>query len=502
MYSQEQIKEIVKQAEEKVALLLKHGDYKEAELILGQLLKVDPGNAEAQMLLGLSRYHRGKNFEAIPCFEQLLANDSSNADAHNNIALCYAGTGKTEKAQFHISRAIELDPENPHYKGNQGLILRQMNDLEGAIIAFHESLALKNDNPRTWTNLGSAYGHLKNITKARECFEKAITLDPTFHSTWVDLAHTYFLEERWEEGFSLYEHRSDYFGPSLYFRRIFPKDKQLTQAAAQDLEGKTVVIYCEQGAGDLIHFCRFIPVLQSRRCTVYFHPYETSNSGKMVSELLKRNFPNLIIDTPKEYDYHCSLLSLPYLLEIKVMPQTKGYLRASKQANLKKYDGLFKIGITWAGSPLHPNDQHRSLPLRMFKPLHDLPGVKLFSLQKDLSLRAYSNHPEPVDLAAGCSDMKVVDMSEIIQTFDDTAAIVEALDLVITVDTSLLHLSGALGQRTWGLIPFNPDWRWGLEKDTTIWYPHVKLFRQKTFGDWDGVFDNLRGELHAYLLSN
>jgi tetratricopeptide (TPR) repeat protein len=500
MYSTEEINGVIKQAIEKASLLLHAKKYKEAELILGQLIKVDDGNEDAWMLLGLTRYYRGRATDAVPCFERLLADNPKNADAHNNLSLCYSSVSDIGKAHQHLGEAIAIDPKNPNYWSNYGLLLRQMGDLEGAVAAFKKSLAIDEKSPYTWANLGSTYGHFKDIPQARECFQKSVAVDPQCYTSWVELSHTYFLEENWDEGWGLYENRLKYFGPMNYFRQFYPKDKELTRDA--DLAGKTVVLYCEQGVGDLIHFCRFIPDLQARGCKVVLHPYEESNAGKLISGLLSYNFPTLVIGKPPEYDYHCSIISLPYLLQLPIRPQTEAYLKPSKTANLDKYKDVFKIGITWAGSPLHPNDQLRSLPLRLFKETHDLPGVKLFNLQKDLDFRAYSNRPEPVDLCAGCDDMRIVDMSEYLKTFDDTAAVVQALDLVVTVDTALLHLAGALGQTTWGLIPYNPDWRWGLEKDTTVWYPKVKLFRQKTFDDWAPVFEDVKKELNAHLLSN
>jgi hypothetical protein len=184
-----------------------------------------------------------------------------------------------------------------------------------------------------------------------------------------------------------------------------------------------------------------------------------------------------------EYDIQSSLLSLPYMLmqqSLESSVPSAPYLTIKKKASLENYSNYYKIGIVWAGSPLHPNDANRSCYLNKFKPIHDLPGVKLFSLQKDTRKRVYIDQPDHlIDYACGCEDMSIVDMSEHMGSFEETGAIINELDLVVTVDTSVAHLAGAIGKEVWTMIPWNPDWRWKIKGEKTDWYPSMRLFRQE-----------------------
>jgi hypothetical protein len=193
------------------------------------------------------------------------------------------------------------------------------------------------------------------------------------------------------------------------------------------------------------------------------------------------------------HDCHCSIMSLPYLLGKRI--PTERYLVSLKQIDLGGYSDSFKIGIVWAGNPQHPNDAKRSCRLANFRGIHDLPSVKLFSLVKDTRPRIYRLNPNPIDLTDGTDDMKIVDMAPLMNTFADTAAIINSLDLVISVDTAVLHLAGAMGKPTWALLPWSCDWRWLQSGNETIWYPSVRIFRQTQPGDWNSVFSQLEKEI-------
>jgi hypothetical protein len=246
-------------------------------------------------------------------------------------------------------------------------------------------------------------------------------------------------------------------------------------------------LYCEQGIGDLIQFFRFIPLLKDKNICIAV--------PESLQSLIKQNIDATIktVFSPEEYDYHCSMISLPFLLGDNEY-HAVAYLHCEKKANLENYSEL-KIGIAWAGNPQHPGDRTRSCKLEYFKKLQDIPNVKLFSLQKETSPRKYMGEQKEIDLTANCEGMGVVDLSAFINNFEDTASFINAMDLVISVDTSILHLAGALGKKTWALIPYNPDWRWGIESDTTQWYQNMKLYRQGNSSDWNDVFAKIVGDL-------
>ena len=262
-------------------------------------------------------------------------------------------------------------------------------------------------------------------------------------------------------------------------------------------------MYCEQGTGDMIQFVRYVPRLTAMEANVILDVPPSL-------ETLFTPFGKTRIEYRDEpYDYHCSILSLIYLLNIPQGEYAENvpYLEAQPLLDMTDYASNFKIGIVWAGNPGHPNDINRSCHLSLFRKIANLPNVKLFSLQKETSKRVYSSNPNnQIDLSDNCDDLKVVDMADFLIDYKATASVVNEMDLIITVDTSVLHLAGALGKETWGLIPYNPDWRWQASGSTNVWYPSVILYRQQVPGDWESVFEKIYQDLrvlyHENLLSN
>lgn len=480
------INELVENALEKAFSLMQNDNLQDAEVLLQQLLRVDKKNIRGMQLLGLIKHKQRAYGEAIVLFAKALQIDSNNAENHNNISLAYACMGFIDKAIFHIRKAIELNPNNNHYHSNYGLHCRQKGDIQKAIECFEKSIAIKSDF-YAWGNLGAIYGVLKDLTKAEMCFKEAIVLNPEYHASYVDLAHVYFLQGKYYDAWPLYEHRLECFPPALMFKNVYPESKQWH--GKQSLQGKKIVLYCEQGIGDFIHFFRFVNLLQH-----HFKPAAIGiHTPVGLQSLIKQNTTAEIkeIFTPEEYDYHCSMVSLPYFLGVDSSPIP--YIHCEKKANLNNYPE-FKIGITWAGNPQHPSDRTRSCKLEYFKKIMG-ENVKLFSLQKETSPRKYAKENKIIDLTENCEGMGIVDLSEHINNFEDTASFINAMDLIISVDTAVLHLAGALGKKTWAILPYNPDWRWGIEGDTTHWYPTIKLYRQNTLSNWDNVFSQMSSNL-------
>ena len=483
------IKKLVKQALEKAENLFQNQRYRESEIVLNQLLKVNPKNFKALQLAGLCCHRKSKSEKAIEYFNKSLEEEPNNSENHNNISICYAKLGKLKEAKSHIIRAIELNPNNGNYHSNFGLQCRQAGNIKKAIDLFKKAIELNPESQYFQINLGSAYGHLKELDKAIICFKKSIQLKD-IPSSHVDLAYAYHLKGDMNKAWKEYEYRLEYFPQMKKFQKEYG-DKERWDGKS-DLAGKKIVVYCEQGAGDLIQFVRFLKNLLSKNCEILLHVPEKMENLFAISN--ERNIKIATSHSDEEYDYHCSIMSLPYLLSIESV-ESKPYIMQNNKIDLSEYSNYFKVGIVWGGNPQHPNDLNRSCPLRFFKPLSEIPGVKLFGIQKDLRKRAYPHHPDPIDLTFGCEDMNIVDMSNFLKDFNDTAAVIEELDLVITVDTAILHLAGAMGKKTWALIPYNPDWRWLLEGNSTDWYPSMRLFRQDSFGDWASVFEKATLEL-------
>lgn len=498
MFTEQEIKNLVKQALDVALVKFKKEFYHDTEVILEQTLKVSPDNVDVLQLLGLTKHAKHEYKEAIKCFEKALSIDSNNSENLNNIALCHSSLGEYKIAIEFIQKAIALKPETGYLHSNLGLQYRNIEKLNEAMECFEKALSL-NPTAITWSMLGGCYGEKKDIDKAHKCFEEALKLEPDFAGGHVDLATTYKMKGEYEKAWTHYEHRFKVYSQLKIFEIIFDPNKKWD---GSDPEGKKILVHGEQGVGDYIHFVRYVKYLKEKGAYIILHCDEALKS--LYEPLANELFTTDPVQIPPydkrdnfkmpEHDYHCSVMSLPFLLKMKNIPNEK-YLFCKEKIDLCKYDNYFKIGIAWSGNPQHPNDKNRSIQLKRFSELHDLPNVKLFSLVTDIRPRQYRFEKEIIDLTADCDHMKIVDMSPFIKNFYDTATILNSLDLIITVDTSLLHLAGSLGLPVWGLIPFNPDWRWGLTGENTIWYPSMRLFRQTTKGDWNEVFKRILEEV-------
>lgn len=496
-----------------------------AEVILKQALKCDPEHHHALQLLGLANHRMGKNVEAIEIYETAIELKPDNSDDWNNIGLAYGGLGQHEKAIECMEKAIQYNPSHYLYMNNVALQYRACDRYEDALATLQTALELKTI-PQVLINLGGIYGEIKDTKRAKECFEKAIELDPEYSPGHVDLAYTHCLQGNWEKGFSEYEWRFKYHPQLNHYTRSYLADRKWKGVnSTESLDGKKILIYCEQGIGDAIQFVRYTTSLKELGAYVMLHCHEKLNNllkrHDGVDQIVNRDIVNDKGPEFPEYDYQCAIMSLPHLLKIPPI-SGKSYIKPATtkfRDQLKsEYGNTFNIGISWAGSAAHPNDTKRSIYLKEFKLLQDIERVKLFSLQVDAKKRqcgwqTYAEGSDQlsnfqkgnckiIDYTEDCDDMKVIDLTQMIQDYEDTATILAGLDLVICCDTSILHLAGAMGVPCWGLLPFNPDWRWQIDGSTTVWYDSVKLFRQIERDNWTEVFERVRKELHETVLQN
>jgi len=473
-----------------------------AEVICQQLVRACPEYADGYHLLGLIKQRLQQFDEGVTIIKRAIELDPDNADNYNNIALCYANLGQYELAKENLDKAISLR-NNYLYYNNLALQYRQTREYERAIELFEKAIEInESKDPQLWNNLGGIYGELKDLDKAEECFLKAAELDPKFSASHVDLAFTYHLKGDWVRGFEEYEWRVEHFKQLDHYKRHYDMDKKWD--GQDSLFGKTIMVYGEQGLGDVIQFSRYLKKLKALGAAkVILHTPSSCEPIVARVEGVDETFVADIvndkeIDMP-EYDYQCMSMSLPHLLK-DYTPTGEPYLKPLATLPFDDYQDKLKIGIVWAGSPAHPNDSTRSMFLNEFRPIHDLRGVKLFNLQVNYRKRIYTMGKRIVDLTDGCEDMKIVDLTTMIETFEDTATIVSGLDLVIAVDTAIVHLCGALGVPCWMLVPYNPDWRWGTEGDTTCWYDSVKLYRQNERDNWSEVMERVKQDV--LLLQN
>lgn len=496
MLSEDKINELVEQAPTLINKALESaldfynkGLNQDAEFVLKQILRVDPNHVKSLQLMGLIRHNATDGRTALEYLERALTIEPDNADLNNNIALCYSQNGEFDLAITHLEKAAKLNPISSIY-ANLGLQYRHIGKPFMAIQKFKSALWVDSKNALAHCMLAGVYGELLELSLAEEHLNKAIEINPDFAGAHVDLGTLHALHGNFEKFFEEYEYRNVCFTQTQFWTQLYDDNLKYV---GQDLQNKRILLYCEQGCGDAIQFVRYIYLLKSQGAYTIIHCQpELETLFKQVCDETFAIDPNKLITDKKSipiHDYHISLLSLPYVLK-KIWTPYFPYLKTLKSFSFDDYQDKLKIGIVWAGNPQHPHDSKRSCKLINFESISNIDGVKLFSLQKDIRKRTYQFSTTPIDLTEGAEHLKIVDLSEFMNNFEDTAALINGLDLIICVDTAVLHLAGALNKPTIAFIPKNPDWRWKLDGDATEWYPSVTLIRGD---DWDLMFKQVAG---------
>ena len=410
--------------------------------------------------------------EAQKLYEKLLT-IQPHAHAYYNLGTIFQKEEKLEEAIEMYEKAIALHLNHANVYYNLGVIFKTQNRLQDAATFYEEAIALSPDHANAYTNLGNIRKEQNRLEEAMALYEKAIALNP--NNTNAHLNKSLILLARGEllEGFALYEKRRPV--------RSFSKP---AWTGAESLEGKTLLIYSEQGFGDTIQFCRYIERVAKLGCTVIFEV------PKPLLPLMRQlNGVSCFVEKGEalsSFDLHCSLLSLPFAFQttLESIPSKQSYLTADPQ-KVADWQKLFhgtkpKVGLVWSGSETNKGDVYRSIPLE--KLLASLPeDFECICLQKEVRQR----------------DQNVLENSSIrflgesLHDFSDTAALCSLMDFVVSVDTSVAHLSAALGKKTVVLLPFAPDWRWLLERSDSPWYPTIQLLRQDAMEDWESVLQKL-----------
>lgn len=366
------------------------------------------------------------------------------------------------------------------------------NNFDEAVKLFNKVITINPDYANLYKELADIYYLKKNNTqKTIECYEKYLSYFPDDEDAKSCLGLAYLKSKNFPKGWEYFESRPQK-QPAI-LSRVEASNGLLNSKPlwnGEDIKNKTVFVYYDAGYGDTIMFSRFLTMFKGKCKNLIFKPQ------KSLARVFKdSNFDFEIIEDEPEnglkYDYHCTLMSLPYLLNIKEekdIPLSQGYLKASPQKIedfRKKYfdNDEFKIGVKWQGKIT--NCTEKTIPIEAFFKLFDIPNTKFYSLQKE------SNGELKKAQKYG-----IIDLSEEMKDFSDTAAIIENLNLVICNDTSISHLAGALGKSCWTLLPFVQDWRWSDDTSYCYWYKSLKLFKQNNTGDWNALMENCYKELN------
>jgi Flp pilus assembly protein TadD len=432
------------------------GRLPDAENLYRQVLAVVPNHPVALHNLGQIAYTVRKYDAAVELLNGSLAAQPNDPNTYNTLGATLFALGRNEESERACRLALQLAPRNAAALANLGNALVGRGDTIAAISAFETAIAIEPNNAIAHDGLGAT------------------------------LLMTGDLQRGWHE----WEWR--WLKPNYETNR-FPNHPRWN---GSDLAGKRLLLMVEQGYGDVFQFARYAPLLKARGATVIMEV--VPDIHRLMSTLTGVDEWVIAGLQIPQVDLVCPLLSVPlwYRTTLETIPAQVPYLAAdarlveSFQSKYFRADPNLKVGLVWAGRPTHPNDHNRTISLALLAPLGEIPGVTFYSLQKGDAAKEIQTAP---------AGMKMVDLSVGLTDFNWTAAAVAGLDLIITVDTSIAHVSGALAKPVWVLVPFVPDWRWLLNRDDSPWYPTMRLFRQKTLRNWGEAIQRAREELQTQV---
>ncbi|MBA5248044.1 MAG: tetratricopeptide repeat protein [Gammaproteobacteria bacterium] len=423
---------------------------------------------------------------------QTLKINPNDADMHYNLANVLRGKGQLTDAQTHYRTALKLNPNGADAHNNLANILKDQGQLTKAKTHYQAALQIHPNYVDAHYNLANLLQDQKQFTEAQTHYQTALKLNPNYVTTHWDLSILFLTLGNFQQGWKSYEFR---YHPNRKNNQSTPLKTSIPHYQGEDLNGKNILVYREQGLGDEIQFIRYLPLLKSqkgvKRITLVCKPALKKLFSSMACIDHLFNEEELKHTDTQGLHYWVLNMSLPlhFNTTINTIPNQLPYLSPPQQEQdnwQNKLPSGFNIGLVWKGSSKHKNDKNRSLPsLKTLAPLWQTKNnLNFISLQKGAGEEEAQNPP---------FNQPLTHLGNQIQDFADTAAILPQLDLVICVDTAIAHLAGALNIPCWVLLPdYRTDWRWMLDRTDTPWYPNtLRLFRQTTDGDWDGVIDKV-----------
>ncbi|MDD5298545.1 MAG: tetratricopeptide repeat protein [Rhodocyclaceae bacterium] len=481
-------------------------------------IELDPENRLAYRDWCLALVQKGDPAQARKVIQRGLSVAPLFPDFHYYLGNLHSLAGESEKAVACYRKALSLNPDYVEVLLNLGTILRDSGQFHAAEDCFRHAIKVGPDSAYAYINLGLVFFKQGQFDTAAECYRKAIACDPSDGAPYLNLGIMAFMEGRMEESLAWYGKTLEvapgltlaYYNrsmlrlltgdlrhglPDYEYRwgqlgaappRSFPQPLWLGET---DLAGKTILLHGEQGMGDTLQFVRYVTLVAAQGTRVVL---EVQPALRKLLDAFPGTSAVLSTGDPlPDFDCHCPLMSLPlaFKTELATIPAAPRYLTVAEEriqhwaARLESL-GAPRIGIVWSGNAKHLNDHNRSVALADLLPV--LGARPAVSLQKEVREQ---------DLEALRATPTILDISAELLEFADTAAAIENLDLVITVDTSVAHLAGALGKPVWILLPFIPDWRWLLDRSDSPWYPSARLFRQSERGNWSAAFAALEAAL-------
>jgi FKBP-type peptidyl-prolyl cis-trans isomerase 2 len=462
--------------------------YFEIELL--EIVKPGP-TAAAYYSIGVFLQDRNELDEAIKNYKKAIDVDPSMTEAYYNSGVAYQIQGMLQEAIGFYKQVLNLNPGHEKACLNLGIALKETGQYDEAEKYLERALQLKPEYEIAYYNRGNIAYFNGKFEEARQFYQKALSINPEYADAHWKMALIDLLFGKYSEGWKGYEWRWRLEGLDL------KQDISLPVWEGADITGKRLIIIAEQDFGDMIQFVRYIPMVNEKGIQVFLQcqkeliPLLQSLSG--IHEMFDFGSPL------PQADFYCHLLSLPRIFHttLENIPSSVPYILPSDSQmktwgeRLTRNKGGLKVGIAWGGHPelLRPHD-NRSCTLQELSPFMECEGVIFFALQKEVA--SY----EGTEISEG---LKMIDYTEEVNDFADAAGLLHNLDLVISIDTDIAHLAGALGKPVWTLLPFIPDWRWMLDRDDSPWYPTMRLFRQPFPGDWKSVILKVKSELEKFI---
>jgi Flp pilus assembly protein TadD len=453
----------------------------------GQAVALQPGYVDAYVNLGIALHLAGRVQEAIQSYQKAAGLQPSNIQVWNYLGTAQFESGMFDDALKSYAQAVALRP-SAELHNNIGLVLQRLGRMEEAIDEHRKALAMKADFAEALTALGTALQIKGNLAEAIVLHREAIAVSPDYPEAHLNLAFMLLAEGNFAEGWREYEwRRRRKSGVERKFESFCP------EWHGEELVGKRILITAEQGLGDSINFVRSIPMLADRGARVFLECYaelrRLFETVRGVEKLLDWG------NTGGEFDFYCPMASLPLAFgtTVESIPSDVPYLKADPvlterwSKRVQATGAGMKVGLAWAGRAEQVNNYNRSIPANLLSPLGEVPEVQYFSLQKE---------------RVGTPDFPIIDWTREFTDLADTAALMENLDLVITVDSAVAHLAGAIGHPVWVLLAHQTDFRWMLKREDNPWYPSLRLFRQTRHREWEEPISRVVRELEALSRGN
>ena len=428
----------------------------------------------------------GRLDEAIAAAKRALELQPNLPPTLNNLGIAYFDREDFAAAEKYYRRALALDPNFPEAHNNLGNVLRQQHKFEEAIPEYSRAMELKPGYADASANLGGVFHILGRFEEAMSSYRWALTLSPNQPHAHTGLGILHLLHADFDHGWPEYE-----------WRLLMPESHHVAPPGpawdGSNPAGLRILVYGEQGFGDALQFCRYLPALRDMGATVLLR------LPAPVVGIIGDSLPGIDVSAGPglpSYDCHCALLSMPHRFQTRLntIPSPVGYLRARPETAAKWAERLgtgpeLKVGLVWTGNPRNVNNRYRSVTAEALLPLLGIEGTRFFSLQVG------ARHGE----LTKCSQGAVPDLSAELVDYGETAAVIANLDVVLTICTSVAHLAGGMGKPLWVLLNSVPDWRWMLEREDSPWYPSARLFRQRKLGEWGDVLERVGAELRAVV---